>query len=215
VPLPVNACAVGEFAASLENESVAEAVPDVAGLNVTAKEVFWPAARVVGKEIPESSNSLLLMLAAEMVTDAPLASRVPFSEPLAPTTTLPKSKLAGETDSWPCAVPVPESAMLSGELSAVDTTERLPLLDPVAVGAKVIVNVTLCFGERVIGTLSPLTAKPAPLMSAAEMVTFDPPVLVKVSESLALLLFCTLPKESVDDDAASVEPPLEPAGARL
>lgn len=55
--------------------------------------------RVVGREIPESANSLLLMLAAEMVTDDPVAPRVPFSEPFAPTTTLPKLRLAGETDN--------------------------------------------------------------------------------------------------------------------
>jgi hypothetical protein len=75
------------------------------------------------------------------------------------------------------------------------------------------VNVTLCFGESVVGKLSPLTEKPVPLMFAAEIVTADPSVLVNVSERLELLLFCTLPKESVDDDAARVEPPLEPPGA--
>jgi hypothetical protein len=37
--LPVSVCLVGEFAASLENESVAEAAPDAAGLKVTVKEV--------------------------------------------------------------------------------------------------------------------------------------------------------------------------------
>lgn len=99
MPLPANGCAVGEFAASLENESVAEAVPAVAGLNVIVKEVLWPAVRVVGREIPESANSPLLLLAAEIVTDDPVASRVPFSELVAPTTTLPKLKLAGEIDN--------------------------------------------------------------------------------------------------------------------
>ena len=54
---------------------------------------------MVGREIPESANSLLLLLAAEMVTDDPVASRVPSSELLAPTTTLPKLRLAGETDN--------------------------------------------------------------------------------------------------------------------
>jgi len=58
--------------------------------------------------------------------------------------------------------------------------------------------------------LSPLTEKPVPLIFASEIVTADPPVLVNVSERLELLLFCTFPKESVDDDAAKVEPPLEP-----
>ena len=48
----------------LPNESVAEAVPDVAGVNVTVKEGdVSPAARVKGREIPESTNSLLLLLA--------------------------------------------------------------------------------------------------------------------------------------------------------
>jgi len=95
--VPVKPWAVGEFAASLEKESVAEAVPDVAGANVTVKDTVWPALRVAGREIPDSANSLLLMLAAEMVTNDPVALRVPFSDPFAPTTTLPKLRLAGET----------------------------------------------------------------------------------------------------------------------
>ena len=66
---------------------------------MTVKEVVCPAVRVAGREIPESANSLLLMLAAEMVTDDPLASKVPFSEALAPTITLPKFRLVGDTDS--------------------------------------------------------------------------------------------------------------------
>ena len=41
-------------------------------------------------------------------------------------------------------------------------------------------------------------------MFACEIVTAAPPVLVNVSERLVLLLVCTLPKESVDDDAARV-----------
>ena len=102
---------------------------------------------------------------------------------------------------------------MSGELLAVDTMARVPLAEPVAVGAKITVNVTLCFGERLIGKPSPLAEKPVPLMFAPEIVTADPPVLVNVSERLELLPFCTLPKESVDDDAARVELPLELAGA--
>jgi hypothetical protein len=102
---------------------------------------------------------------------------------------------------------------LSFELSAVDTTARVPLAGTAAVGAKITVNVTLCFAESVIGKLSPLTEKPLPLMFAAEIVTADAPELVNVSERLVLLLVCTLPKESVDDDAARVEIPLAPTGA--
>lgn len=100
--------------------------------------------------------------------------------------------------------------MLRVELSAVDTTASVPLADPVAAGAKLTVNVTLCFGESAIGKLSPLSVKLAPLTFASEMDTDDPPVLVRVSERLELLLFCTLPKERVAEDGARVAPPLEP-----
>jgi len=103
--------------------------------------------------------------------------------------------------------------MSSVELSAVDTTASVRLAEPADAGAKVSVNVRLWFGVSAVGKLSPLTEKPVPLMFASEIVTADPPVLVNVSERLELLLFCTLPKESVDDDAAKVEPPLEPTGA--
>jgi hypothetical protein len=48
----------------------------------------------------------------------------------------------GGTGDW-LAVPVPESAIESVELSAVDTTATVPLADPVAVGAKITVNVAL------------------------------------------------------------------------
>ena len=98
---------------------------------------------VAGSEIPESTNSLLLRLADETVTDAPLAFRLPLSDEFDPTTTLPKLRLVGDTANWPAAVPVPESAMLSDEFDAFDATARLPLAAPALVGVKVAVNVTL------------------------------------------------------------------------
>jgi hypothetical protein len=100
--------------------------------------------------------------------------------------------------------------MFSGELAALDTTVSMPLAEVADAGAKVTVNVRLCFGESVSGKLSPLTAKPAPLTFAAEIVTADPPMLVNVSERPAVLLFCTVPKESVDDAAARLEGGLVP-----
>jgi hypothetical protein len=68
--------------------------------------------------------------------------------------------------------------MFSVELLAVDRTASVPLVEPVDTGAKVTVNVTLSFGESVVGKPSPLTEKPVPVMVAAEMVTADPPALV-------------------------------------
>src|SRR5713226_5713015 len=91
--------------------------------------------------------------------------------------------------------------MSSVELSAVDTTASVPLAEPADAGAKVTVNVTLWFGESVVGKLSPLTEKPVPLIFASEIVTADPPVLVNVSERLELLLFCALPNDGSGNES--------------
>lgn len=75
---------------------------------------------------------------------APLAvRRLPVIAVLDPTTTLPKLRLVGDTAKWPATVPLPESAILSCEFDAFDTTDRLPLAAPAVLGLKVAVNVTL------------------------------------------------------------------------
>jgi hypothetical protein len=143
VPVPVIVSTLGEFDALLTNDNDAEVDPVACGVKVTVNDVDWPAARVTGREIPESANSPLLRLAEDTVTDAPLAVKLPFSDELDPTVTLPKLRLVGDTARVPGAVPVPESGMLSGELDAFDVTVRLPLAAPAPVGVKVAVNVTL------------------------------------------------------------------------
>ncbi len=176
----------------LENDKEAEAAPLAPGVNVTVKLADCPADSVTGNEIPESANSLPLaplILADKTVTDAPLAvRRLPVIGELDPSTTLPKLRLVGDTANWPAAVPVPESAILSVEFDAFDTTDRFPLAAPALVGLKVAVNVTVWFAVRLIGKpLNPLMEKPAPVTFACEMETVDPPVLVSVSERLVLL----------------------------
>lgn len=185
--MPVRASAVGEFDALLGNDRVPEVAPLDCGVNVTVKVADCPAGIVAGNEIPESTNSLLESLAGCTVTAAPLAVRMPLSDELDPTLTFPKLRLAGETANVPAAVPVPESAMLSGESDAFDTTDRFPLTAPLLVGAKVAVNVTLWFGVRVIGNSKPLIEKLALLKLTCEIETVDPPVLVSVSDKLAVL----------------------------
>jgi hypothetical protein len=143
---------------------------------------------VSGKEIPDSTNSLLLMLADVTLTDPPLALMLPVSEALDPTATLPKARLVGETASIPVAVPVPESAMLSGEFDAFDTTDKVALAAPAVAGVKVAVNVTLWLAVSVTGKVNPLVEKPVPVTFACEMVIVDPPVFVSVSDMLLLLL---------------------------
>jgi hypothetical protein len=127
----------------LAKDRDAEVAPLACGVKVTVKFADCPAEIVAGSEIPETTNSLLLMPSDEIVTAAPPAVRVPVRDELVPTTTLPKLRLVGDTANVPAAVPVPESPMLSGELDAFETTDRLPLAAPAAVGLNVAVNVTL------------------------------------------------------------------------
>jgi hypothetical protein len=93
--------------------------------------------------------------------------------------------------------------MSSVGLAAVDTIASVPLAEPDDAGAKVTVKVTLWLGERVIGKLGPFMEKPAPLIFAAEIVIGEPLVFVTVSVRLELSLCATLPKASVEADAAN------------
>lgn len=204
MPVPVIVCVVGEFAALLAKDSEAEVAPLACGVNVTVNPVDWPAFKVSGSEIPESANSPFVELAELIVTDAPLAVRVPFRDELDPTVTFPKLKLVGETASWPAEVPVPESAIVRVEFDAFDTIARLPLTAPVLEGVKVAVNVTLWFAARLRGSDNPLMEKAAPVTFACEIVTLEPPVFVTVSERFALLPTCTLPNPSEVGFADSV-----------
>ncbi len=186
MPLPLSDWTAGESVALLVKERLPEAAPLDLGVKVTVKEADEPAATVTGSEMPDSVNSFV-MLSDEIVTAAPVAFRAPFSEELDPTTTFPKLNVAGETANWPGAVPVPESAMLSGELDVFDTIDTVPLAEPEPVGAKVTVNVTLWFEDSVAGKVNPLTEKMVPGTLAWDMVTVDPPVFVSVSDLLLLL----------------------------
>jgi hypothetical protein len=61
--VPVIVCTAGEFDALLGNDRDAEVAPLNCGVNVTVKVADCPAGMVVGREIPESTNSLLVSLA--------------------------------------------------------------------------------------------------------------------------------------------------------
>ena len=198
VPVPVRDSAVGEPEALLAKLSDALAVPLAFGVKVTANGTDCPACIVAGRLIPNSANSELLLVPDETVTEAPLAVKLPFSEEFAPTTTFPKLSVAGDTDNWPCAVPVPDIAMLRGELEASDAMETAPLAEPAAEGENIALKVTLWFGLRVVGRLSPVIVKLALLTLACEIVTGDPPVFVSVSDRVELLPACTLPKPRLE-----------------
>src|SRR5882724_11691105 len=126
-PVPVSVSTVGEFEALLKKVRLPLAAPLAFGVKVTVKEADCPAAMVFGNVIPESTNSLLLLLPEVTVTDAPVAVRLPGSGTPTPTVTLPKLNVVGETESWPGAAPVPVSPTLRVEFDASERIARFPL----------------------------------------------------------------------------------------
>jgi len=138
--VPVTVSVVVEGCALLVKVSVAFAAPAVRGLKVTENEVLWPAGMVTGSDNPPTLNTELVELTAETVTLAPLAVRLPDADPLVPTTTLPRLKVAGLTLSCPTgATPVPDNGMVSVGLVAFEVRVTLPLALAAAVGVQVTV----------------------------------------------------------------------------
>ena len=82
---------------------------------------------------------------------------------------------------------VPESDAAKVELLASLRIIRLPLLIPVEVGAYITVKVLLCPADRVSGRDSPLALKPGPLTLTCEILSAEPPVLVKVCDWVLLV----------------------------
>jgi len=112
-------------------------------LNVSVNEAVWPAASVKGNFSPLTPNSELVKLSDETVTGAPLADSIPVRFLVAPTTTLPKFIVAGETINWPEPVPSPDSFTFKAEFEALELTETLPLAVPPVFGVNVTLKVTL------------------------------------------------------------------------
>ena len=77
--------------------SDAVAVPLALGEKVTVNGADCPAAIVLGNVRPDTTNSLLFVLADEIVTGAPVAAIVPINAEFAPTVTFPKLNVPGAT----------------------------------------------------------------------------------------------------------------------
>jgi len=166
VPVPVKVSVVVGGWALLVTVSVPLAAPTVCGLNVIVKGTLWPAAIVTGSERPPTLNTELFELAPVTVTFAPLAVRLPDEVPLVPAMTLPRSIVVGATVSCPtAAAPVPDRAILSVELEALDVTVTAPLALPADVGANAMVKVAPWPAISVTGVVMPLRLYPVPLVA--------------------------------------------------
>ena len=132
---------------------------------MTVKGTLWPATRVTGSERPFKKNSEFVVVTDETVMFPPVALKLLDRLEAAPVVTLPKLRLPGATLNWAAdTVPVPESAVETYMRQYFVLTENVPLALPLACGAKVNVNVTLCLGAKVMGKLKPATENPVPVM---------------------------------------------------
>ncbi len=129
--------------ALLAKVRLADVVPEACGAKVTVNGAELPAAMVTGSEIPLSANSVLLKLADDTVTLAPVAVSVPLLAKLVPTVTLPKLRLVGARASCPGAIPVALKGMARFGLEASEVMDREPLMLPAAAGVKVTLKVKL------------------------------------------------------------------------
>ena len=189
--------------------------PAVAGVKTAVKTALCPALRVRGSPGPVTPNPLPLAVALVTVTASPpVFVTVTGAVLFVPTVTLPKSTLAGLGVSAPPVNPVPESAMLSGELEASDVIFTDPAAAPALVGENATLKLTLWLTPTVVGSVRPLMENPVPAADAAVIVTATPPVFVRVSDFVLVVPTCTLPKAMLEGFGVST-PGTTPEPARF
>ena len=111
--------------------------PLVVGAKVTVSATLCAAASVTGTASPPTEIPAPLAATCVTVTlEFPVLASCRLCVELLPAFTLPKFKLAGESDMvLAAAVPVPLSATVAGEFGALLTMESNPLAVPAASGA--------------------------------------------------------------------------------
>ena len=95
------------------------------------------------------------------------------------------------------AIPVPESAIWTGEFVALLATITLPGRGPVEDGVNVAVIVATCPEARICPVETPLTLYPAPEIETLEIVTVEFPAFVKVKLRTLAPPMVTLPKDKL------------------
>ena len=165
----------------LTKARLAAAVPAVCGKKVTVKGTDWPAARATVNEIPLRTNSALVLVPEETVTDEPVALSEPVKDAFDPVVTLPKFSAEGAVVNCPGVFSLPDKAMFSCGLEAFERIARLPETEPETMGLKTTLNVRLCPAPRLTGSDKPLTVNAVLDIAACETVTPAVPLLFRVS----------------------------------
>ena len=205
MPVPLNAMVSGDPGALLATEMLPVALPAAVGENFAANVVVWPAAKVAGTDIPVMLNPVPDALPCEMVILAvPELVKVTLTDPLAPTSKLPKFMLDGFAVRFPCT-PVPVSGIVTVGSFALLVIVMLPEADPEVVGANCAVKLVLWLAARVNGVESPTAVKPVPVALTEEMTALVLPLFVKVTVCWPLLPTDTFPNDTLPGFAVNVE----------
>jgi hypothetical protein len=204
VPDPDKAITSGEPGALLTIEMLPVALPAAIGENLAVNDVLCPAVSVCAAR-PVMLNPVPDALPCEIATLAvPEFFKVTLTDPLAPTSRLPKLMLAGFAVRFPCT-PVPLSVIDVVGLLAVLVIRMLPETAPTVVGANCAINVVLWFAASINGTESPVALNPAPVALIAEIVALVFPLLVTVMVCGLLPPTDTLPNATLPGLATKVE----------
>ena len=156
----------------------------------------------MGTVIPPNANSVLEIVADDIVTEDPLALNVPFKDALVPVVTFPKFSVVGDNVNCPAVAPVPDRPIFSCEFDAFDRITSVPEIAPDAVGENVTPNVRLWPPASVVGRFNPLTVKEPFDMLAPDTVMLALPVLLNVSVRVCEPPGRMLPKLKDVDEAA-------------
>jgi len=139
----------------------------------------------------------------EMLAEPELVN-VTFTEPLEPTSKLPKLMLDGFAARLPCT-PVPVSGIEMVESVALLVIVMLPGAIPAVVGANCAVKLVLWLAASVNGTEMPSAVKPLPAALIAEIVALVLPLLVSVMVCWPSLPTETFPNDTLPGFAVNVE----------
>lgn len=195
VPLPERGIVRVGFVASDVTVKFPFDVPAAVGAKVTSRVTDWPAARVIGAEIPPRLKFDPLSPSCEIVMlDVSVLVNVSDKVVELPTVKLPKFSLAAEGANWPVVAPVPESATVATESEASLATERVALKLPAVFGVKLTFTGTLCPPVMVTGKDGSSSEKCLAEMLTLVMVTDAVPEFVAVVERLFVAPALTLPK---------------------
>jgi hypothetical protein len=197
VPVPVRFSTVGDPPALLAIETLPVTAPAAVGVYFTLNVAVCPTFNVDGDVTPVAVKPLPVTVTPEIATAAcPEFVNVEVNVELLPTATLPKLSVPGFSVNCPTAAadPVPESAIVDGDVGSLLVIEMLPVSLPAAVGANVALNVADWPAVIVFGVVIPDTPNDVPLTVITEIVRSAPPLFVKVIGEVPVVEVVTFPK---------------------